>query len=190
MNLAKNTHQVTQWVNDYSDMLFAYAHQRVKDRDAAKDIVQETFLAAWRNVDNYKGEASEKNWLFVILKHKLIDHYRKQSSHATEALQSTAGNDNLHFDEAQHWRQGAYPSAWQNTPEQSLISKAFQEVLAACTAKLKAIQNTVFTMKYLDGMESEEICKVLELSSSNYWVLVHRAKLQLRACLERNWNNQ
>ena len=64
-----------KWVSDYGDMLYRYALPRVNDEDTAKDLVQETFLAAWRNYENFKGEISEKNWLYNILKNKIIDHY-------------------------------------------------------------------------------------------------------------------
>ena len=74
----KNKLQATHWVNNYSDALYKYTVVRVNDTGIAEDIVQETFLSAWRNKDNFKGEASEKNWLYKICKNKIIDHYRKK----------------------------------------------------------------------------------------------------------------
>ena len=73
MDLVKKQHDVTRWVAEFSDALFAYCLQRVKDRDQAADLLQETFLSAWRSVDDYTGEASVKTWLFTILKNKIID---------------------------------------------------------------------------------------------------------------------
>lgn len=176
----------TKWVNDYGDMLYRYALPRVNDSEVAKDLVQDTFLAAWRNHDNFKGEISEKNWLYTILKNKIIDHFRKASTRLTDSLPGMA-DDDPYFDEAQHWKQVAYPNEWNTVSDGLITKKEFYEVLRNCKNKLKQIQDTVFTMKYLDGMDSEEICKVLNLTTSNYWVLIHRAKLQLRACLEKNW---
>ena len=91
-----------------------------------------------------------------------------------------------YFDEKEHWTKSASPTKW-GAGESTIEQKEFYEVLRKCKNKLKDIQNTVFSLKYLEGMESEEICKELNISASNYWVLIHRAKLQLRACLEKNW---
>jgi len=174
-----------KWVNNYGDMLYRYALPRVNDGEVAKDLVQDTFLAAWRNYHNFKGEISEKNWLFTILKNKIIDHFRKASTRLTDSLPETAGDDS-YFDEAAHWKESASPREW-NDSDGLVTKKEFYEVLRNCKNKLKQVQDTVFTMKYLEGLDSEEICKVLNLTTSNYWVLIHRAKLQLRACLEKNW---
>lgn len=176
----------TKWVSDFSDMLYRFALPRVNDAEIAKDLVQDTFLAAWRNYENFKGEISEKNWLYAILKNKIIDHYRKASTRLTDSLTTTAGEE-AYFNENQHWTQPASPTEWAEGSGAPIEKKEFYEVLRKCKTKLKEIQNTVFTLKYLEGMESEEICKELNITASNYWVLIHRAKLQLRACLEKNW---
>ena len=175
----------TRWVKDFGDMLYRYALPRVSDSSIAKDLVQETFLAAWRNVDNYKGEASEKNWLFTILKNKIIDHYRKASSRLTDNIDTSQGENS--FDENGHWKATTMPNDWGIDYNTAIEHKEFYSVLEVCKSKLKEIQNAVFSMKYLDGVESDEICKLLNITSSNYWVLMHRAKLQLRNCLEKNW---
>lgn len=174
-----------RWVKEYSDILYRYALPRVNDADTAKDLVQETFLAAWRNLDNFKGEISEKNWLFTILKNKIIDHFRKASTRLTDSLPGVADEEN-YFDEEEHWIKNTTPQDW-NVTDAVVDKKEFYDVLTRCRNKLKEIQNTVFSLKYLEGLESEEICKALNITASNYWVLIHRAKLQLRACLEKNW---
>ena len=176
----------TRWVTDYSDMLYRYTLPRVKDGEAAKDLVQETFLAAWRNYENFKGEISEKNWLFTILKNKIIDHYRKNAHRITESLPDTGTGDGF-FDEAEHWTAASGPKEWGVDYSKGIEKKEFYAILDTCKKKLKEIHNHVFTMKYLDGLESEEICKELNITPSNYWVLIHRAKLHLRSCLEKNW---
>jgi RNA polymerase sigma-70 factor (ECF subfamily) len=96
-------------------------------------------------------------------------------------------NDQTFFDEEEHWRKGAYPQHWSVNVSNRVEAKEFQQVFRSCGKKLKEIQNAVFVMKYVDGMNSDEICKELGLTSSSYWVLLHRAKVQLRACLEKNW---
>jgi RNA polymerase sigma-70 factor (TIGR02943 family) len=176
-----------QWMNEHADVLYRYALRCLSDEALCKDMLQETFLAAWRNMDRYKGEASVKNWLFVILKSKLTDHFRKQHSKATMEAIYLEHNDHSFFDEEDHWRKGMYPKQWSVNFTNTAETKEFYKVFHGCSRKLKELQNTVFVMKYVDGLESEEICRELSLSSSNYWVLIHRAKVQLRACLEKNW---
>lgn len=127
-----------------------------------------------------------KTWLFVILKSKLIDHYRKSNNRVVVESLQEEHNDNTFFDSKDHWRRGM-PGQWSVDFSNKVEVQEFYKVFHACGKKLKEIQNNVFIMKYIDGLESEEICKVLEISSSNYWVLIHRAKVQLRACLEKNW---
>jgi RNA polymerase sigma-70 factor (ECF subfamily) len=172
MDLVKKQHDVTQWVNDYSDALFGYAVQRVGDRQGAADLVQETFLAAWRNVDGYNGEASVKTWLFTILKNKIIDHYRKA---ATRQAKFVKNDSNPFFDEADHWKDGLCPQDWGDHPETRMNTKEFYAAFDNCKGKLKEIYSAVFTMKYLEDLQSEEICKVLNITTSNYWVIIHRA---------------
>lgn len=174
-----------KWVSDYGDMLYRFALPRVNDTEIAKDLVQDTFLAAWRNYENFKGEISEKNWLYAILKNKIIDHFRKASTRLTDSMPGMA-DEEAYFDEAQHWTASAAPNEW-DAGESPIEKKEFYEVLRKCKTRLKKIQDTVFTLKYLEGLDSEEICKELNITASNYWVLIHRAKLQLRACLEKNW---
>ena len=176
-----------EWVNTHADALYRYALQRVSDEFIAKDLVQETFLAAWRNIDNFTGQASMKTWLFTILKNKVIDHYRKAAREQTVGFASDEAGDDYFFDENGHWTEKAAPVDWKIDYNQAVESKEFFSVLENCKRKLKEIQRMVFSMKYMDGLDTEEICKVLQLTASNYWVLVHRAKVQLRACLEKNW---
>lgn len=175
-----------KWVAEYGDMLYRYAVPRVNDSDLAKDLVQDTFLAAWRNAENYKGEASEKNWLFTILKNKIIDHYRKASTRLTDNLPESERGDDF-FDDNGHWVAEGAPKEWGIDYNSKIEKKEFYNILEKCKSRLKDIQNTVFSMKYLDGEDSEEICKALNITPSNYWVLLHRAKVQLRGCLEKNW---
>lgn len=176
-----------EWVAHYSDMLYRYSLKYFHDEDLAKDLVQETFLAAWRNMAVYKGEVSPKNWLFVILKNKIKDHLKKSSNRMLRGSLNKEQGDSIFFDDQDHWRSGYYPKNWQVDLSNSVETKEFYKVFTSCTGKLKEIQNSVFVMKYVEGMKSEEICKILDITSSNYWVLIHRAKLLLRACLEKNW---
>jgi RNA polymerase sigma-70 factor (TIGR02943 family) len=187
MEFTQKQNNAAAWVNDYSDILYSYVVRRVKDPHTAKDLVQETFLAAWRNADTYNGQASVKTWLFTILKNKIIDYYRKVATHKAAGFDQPDASPDHFFDSEDHWATHAYPADWATDYENPLESQEFYAILTQCKSKLKEIQKVVFSMKYLDGLESDEICQMLQLSSANYWVLVHRAKTQLRACLEKNW---
>lgn len=173
-----------QWVDNYADSLYAFAKARVSSADVAKDIVQETFLSAWKARDGYRGDASEKNWLFTICRNKITDHYRKAS---TQLEDLSVDDDNSHFEDSGHWNMTNNTGRWDAAAQ--VDSKEFYKILNACKDNLKELQKAVFVMKYLDDMDTEEICKELNISSSNYWVLMHRAKLQLRDCLGKNWFN-
>ena len=176
-----------QWVNEHADTMFRYALRCLGEESVCKDLLQESFLAAWRNLDRYRGEASVKNWLFVILKSKIADHLRKGHSKVSMDTIRDEHNDNTFFDQQDHWRKGMYPKQWSVDFNNTVETKEFYKIFQACSKKLKELQNTVFVMKYVDDLDSEEICKTLSLSSANYWVLIHRAKVQLRACIEKNW---
>jgi len=179
-----------KWVMDHSAMMYSYATQHRFDADGAKDLVQDTFLAAWRNMDNYKSETSAKNWLFIILKNKIKDHFRKSVNRMEIASIHHDHNDHTYFDEADHWANNAYPKSWEVNFSDPAETKEFYDVFRSCGGKLKQIQHAVFVMKYIDGLESEDICKHLGITASNYWVIIHRAKVQLRACLQKNWINK
>lgn len=171
-----------QWVHEHSDELYGFVLKRVRDHETARDLVQETFLAAWRNVDQYDPQKPVRAWLFAIIRHKLIDHYRKAASQSdTETVSASLP----FFDDEDHWKNGLYPQKWDTS--NTVHQKEFWKVLQGCTHKLKQMQQAIFAMKYLDGEDSETICATLQISNANYWVLMHRAKLQLRGCLEKNW---
>ena len=184
----QNSLNPDQWITQYADVLYSYTLPRVNDSALAEDIVQETFLSAWKARDSFKGEASEKSWLFTICKNKIIDYYRKKARDIVQPMSETVPNDRF-FDEAEHWTQEDKPLDWGIDYQQKIDNKEFYKVLDGCKKKLQEIQQAVFSMKYLEELDSVEICKALGITSSNYWVLIHRAKLQLRSCLEKNWIN-
>jgi RNA polymerase sigma-70 factor (TIGR02943 family) len=155
----------------------------------AEDLVQDTFLSALKALDTFRGNASEKTWLTGILKNKIIDYYKKASTRyeKKESDNSRAGtNYDYFFSEEQngHWTDEQGPSEWDN---QSLESKEFYGIFNRCLGKLPEKWALAFSRKTLDEVPTEEVCKELGISSSNFWVIIHRAKLQLRACIEKNW---
>jgi RNA polymerase sigma-70 factor (ECF subfamily) len=183
----KHITKPAQWIEQYADTLFKFAVSRVGDSETAKDLVQETFLSALKNADSFRKEISEKNWLFTILKNKIIDHYRSSAKSLVSSLDEYLEKANDYFDEEGNWQPSAMPKQWGIDYSQNIETKEFYEILEKCKKKLNELQNMVFTLKYLDEKNSNEICKELNISSSNYWVLIHRAKLQMRQCLEKNW---
>lgn len=186
--MATSLLQPDHWVENYADQLYGYTLQRINDRAQAEDIVQETFLSAWKARDTYKGEASEKSWLFTICKNKIIDYYRRKARDIVQPVPAQAPTDQF-FDNAEHWTQEDKPGEWDMAALEKTESREFYQVLEKCKKRLQQVQQAVFSMKYLEDLDAADICKALGITSSNYWVLIHRAKLQLRACLEKNWIN-
>lgn len=178
----------TQWVSAHADYLYAFARVRIADEEQAKDLVQETFLAALQRADKFEGKSSERTWLTAILKNKIVDVYRKKSTLIPSQI-TNAANDQNFFDEADggHWTAEHYPRPFGIDKTTPLETKEFNGILKACMDKLPPLWLGVFTLKHIDDESSETICAELSLTSSNFWVIIHRAKLNLRACLQKNW---
>ncbi|PWJ58792.1 RNA polymerase sigma-70 factor (ECF subfamily) [Dyadobacter jejuensis] len=178
-------HQATEWVNTHGDALYAFAVTRIKDKELSKDLVQETFIAAWKGFKQFRGEASVKSWLFSILKNKIADHFRRQKWSATEI--GDYNDQDPFFDAHEHWAKTTSPKTWEDGADTLLENQEFYKVLDYCQGKLNTIQRAVFSLKYVEEMGTDMITDELNLSQANYWVIMHRAKLQLRACMESNW---
>jgi RNA polymerase sigma-70 factor, ECF subfamily len=179
-----------RWLDEHGDALFRYAYVRLRDRGVAEDLVQETFLAALRTRGQFSGKSTERTWLIGILKHKLADHWRKRAREVPlEAPSSAQDPDDLLqrlFDESNkdHWR--VQPSTWSD-PHTALQDRQFWRVLSDCLAGLPPAQAQAFSLCEIDGLEGTEACKVLAVAPTNLWVMLHRARLRLRQCLELNW---
>lgn len=184
------TIQVNGWVKEYADYLFHFANQRVDDTELANDLVQDTFLSALENKDKFEGRSSELTWLRTILKNKIVDHYRKRSSGLNKLMvnppsyKEDAGD---FFDENGIWRDEFAPKPFHTGADDKLHSKEFYKILEFCMKKLPTLWNAVFSMKHIDEEDSSMICKTLRISNNNYWVIIHRAKLNLRDCFQNNW---
>lgn len=176
-----------QWVTNYADYLYNYALNRIADMEEARDLVQETFLAGLENMNQFENRSSEKTWLTGILKHKIIDVYRKRSSLKNIPA---AEKDQPDFFEAEtgHWNEDQVPAVFGIEQPGTVENKEFHGILLKCIQKLPPLWMSVFTMKHMDDEKSDTICSALKVSASNFWVIIHRAKLNLRACLQKNWN--
>jgi RNA polymerase sigma-70 factor (ECF subfamily) len=177
------------WVANYANQMYKYALMRVKYVEVAEDLVQETFISALKSKDNFSGSSSEKTWLFSILKFKLADYYRAQYKNTPAQVQTDEQFENEYFegDERNHFKTEHQAQTWHRDIEQSIEQQEFQTVLSGCLKKTPTKISTVFSMKYLEDLDSKEICSSLGITESNFWVLMHRAKVQLRECLEKNW---
>ena len=170
------------WVELYGDQLLKYTVVRVRHREIAEEVVQETFLAALKAQKNFSGRSSEKTWLFGILKHKIIDHYRKR-----EKEQQVNAEDPFseYFDDRGHWKKSL--EKWDANPQKALEQKEFWEVFSQCISDLPVDMEQVFQLKILDKMDSDDICETLQITSANLWVRLHRARFKMRKCLEKCW---
>jgi len=179
-----------RWVEDHGDALFGFAALRVRDRAIAQDLVQETFLAALKAREGFAGRSTERSWLFGILRNKLADHYRLQAREVSLGEDSPLAEEQGAFCSTgvgkDGWVKRFAPKPWE-TPEESLISKEFQEVLKGCLSQLPEKIAQVFLLREIDGLRTDEICKDLALSPNNLWVILHRARMGLRRCLEVHW---
>lgn len=176
-----------KWLALYGDLMYQYTLPRVKDSDAAQDLVQETFLSGLKGLAGYKGEASEKNWLFTILKNKIIDFYRKKAKEdSVVQMPDLKLIDDEWFNIEGAWAEKKMPRDWQAN-DTVVERKEIQKIINWCKDHLKELQQHVFTLKYMEDLDSVAICKVLNISASNYWVLIHRARLQMRDCVEKYW---
>lgn len=183
-----NLNPVT-WLEEYGDGLYSYAYGKVRDKALAEDLVQDTLLSAIKNLVGFEGRSSVKTWLFTILKNKITDNYRKSSSVARSEKAHSASNNimdlpEISFNSFGIWNK--YVPNWANDPEAILESKVFSEVLSNCVEKLPK-RSQIAINKNANDLPADQICKELEISTSNLWVLLHRARLHLRECLEKNW---
>jgi RNA polymerase sigma-70 factor (ECF subfamily) len=174
------------WVDQYGDYLFRYALFRSRDPQVAEDLVQETFLAALQSRDRFAGKSSEKTWLVSILKHKIMDHFRQSSREAAmDSPDQTAEVTEDAFDHRGNWKSYVTgPKEWSDDPSRILERKEFWDALTRCLAELPPRLARAFALRDIDDLNSGEICKVLNISTTNLWVMLHRARSHLRRCFE------
>jgi RNA polymerase sigma-70 factor (TIGR02943 family) len=180
-------HQIdpNKWIDLYSDYLFNYTISRVSDREVAQDLVQDTFLAGLKSMKNFKGEASERTWLISILKRKIIDYYRKINSNKGQAevrMNYNSGDEN-----EGDWLEERVGDPFDKTAQDTLENEELGNAIYNCLEKLPKKQAEVFKMKTILGHDTEAICNELNITPSNLWVIIHRARTALAECLKENW---
>ncbi len=178
---------VQDWVDLFGDDLFSYASKFISQTDIVENLIQETFLAGIKNRSSFQGKSSEKTWLIGILKNKITDHLRAKYKEvpASQLIDDDKSIDGFFDSQSGHLKQE--PKEWQLSPNVLMENKEFWGSFNDCLEKLPEKTAQAFSLREIESIEPEEICKVLGISTTNYWVLMHRARIQLRQCLETNW---
>lgn len=170
--------------------LMRYARLQLRNEAWAEDAVSETLLAALEKPEAFQGRAQPKTWLIGILKHKLVDQVRRHARECSltpeDDADGAAFEDHL-FSETGHFRDA--PADW-GDPQAACKQSQFIKVLDACVEKLPNQLGRVFLMREWLELETDEICKELAITPTNLWVMLHRARLRLRECLQLNWFGQ
>ncbi len=170
----------TKWVDSYGDALFAFAVTRLRDRNLAEEAVQEAFLSALKSIDQFRQTGSEGAWLMGILKRKVIDLVRSQAKQP-----ATLADDpvvSALFDKRGNWSKSAKASGAMRLD--AMEREEFKVVFQDCLEKLPPTQAATFWLREVQQESADEVCKALDISSSNLWVLMHRARLALAECMK------
>jgi len=178
----KSKLNISELVDKYTDDLYRYSLYKLSDKEKAKDIVQDTFLAAFEKANSFKGDSNPKTWLFSILNFKIIDVYRAKSKQNQKIDEDFSD----FFDKHGSWIKEKMPSVWSDDTH-LLDNIDFIEVMRMCLDALPDNWNLCMKLKYISGKKGTEICKEMNISETNFWQITRRAKLQLRECIEQNW---
>lgn len=185
--------EIKEWVIQYTDDLYRWAFSKTSSKEVAEDLVQDTYLSALESLEKFRGDSSPKTWLFTILNHKIIDYYRKKIPTGTNTLAPDPKEDKCSavvedsFDQWGQWRKESRPQSWTGKEGNLMDNVDFAKTLQECIDKLPDSWQASIKLKYLNNKKGPDICKDLGISSSNFWQILYRARMQLRACLELNW---
>ena len=174
------------WLEEHGDFLLRYAYSRIRNQAVAEDLVQETLLAALRARDSLDHASNLRRWLLGILKHKIVDYFRKSSR---EVCVEDFGDWEIHNSLA--FKSFGLPphrtSSSGFNPRKAFEKKEFWEVFSKCISHLKGPIQRAFVLREMENVETIDCCKILNISANNLWVMLHRARTQVRSCLEKNW---
>src|ERR1700756_3732801 len=174
-----------RWVEEHGDCLYRYAHLRVRRPEIAEDLVQETFFAAVRTSGNFRGKSSERSWLCGILKNKICDYFRKLGRETCFTdLEFFSDEHSNRFDGAHYWIHERGPADWKPEGEQAMKRAEFWQAMQTCLDRLPPRVAQVFMMREMDDVPSKEVCEILNISETNLWIMLHRARMSLRQDLE------
>ncbi|MGP1684507.1 MAG: RNA polymerase factor sigma-70, partial [Giesbergeria sp.] len=173
--------------------MLKFAALQLGDSPLAEDAVQEALMGALKNASAFRGRAALKTWVFAILKNKIADALRrkKRLGEASALMQDRDEQENLDelFNARGFWEPDNRPAAWGN-PQEALHQNQFWKVFEICLEALPGQQARVFMMREYIELDSNEICAAVGISTSNLNVIMHRARLRLRECLENSWHTR
>ncbi len=180
------------WVELYSDKLYAWALHKCGKQEIAEDLIQDLFLIAYQSFEKFEEKSEPLTWLYGILNNRIADYFRKQVRDpvvSQSSLNPDSSGDLLDtlFDESGAWRVRERPSPWADDDSHLLDNEEFKGVLQSCLEGLPEHWLATIRLKYLEGKKGEVICQELGIAPTNFWQILHRAKLQLRKCLELHW---
>lgn len=177
------------FLEDLRRQMLKFAVLQLDNEAQAEDAVQEALMGALKNVTSFERKAALKTWVFAILKHKITDLLRYRQRWVDVEKQSDSADDEALpsvFDTRGFWHQEDRPNRWAQ-PVEAIDDTYFWRVFEACLDDLPPAQGRVFMMREFIELDSEEICQSVDISTSNLHVLLHRARLRLRRCLEKHW---
>jgi len=177
----------SEWLETYGDYLYSYALSRVSSNDQAQDLVQETLLAAFRTHENFAGKSTVKTWLTSILRSKIVDYFRSRGQRLEVSWEGLSSPFEKEGTMKGHWIDSKAPDTWNVDAIAEIESGEFMSILAMCLDLLPENWRSAVSLKLLEELNTDHICKELGISPSNLWVIIHRAKVKLRDCLGKNW---
>jgi RNA polymerase sigma-70 factor (ECF subfamily) len=184
------------WVSQFGSFLYSYAIFRVREKQIAEDLVQETLLSALESYKNFKHNSSLKTWLTAILRNKIFDYYKESNRTLSISSIELEEEENSFIDNyfqnnqdnyPYHWKMNTAPSQWSQSPIEVIEQEEFQLIFQKCLNNVPQKHANIFVLREIDGLSSKEICKDLDITESNIWVILHRVRTSLRNCLEHNW---
>ncbi|MCG3168192.1 MAG: hypothetical protein POELPBGB_03992 [Bacteroidia bacterium] len=169
--------------------MLRFARLQLRDDYVAEEAVQDAFVSALDNLHKFDHRAQLKTWVFAILRNKVIDIIKSRVRTASrELVVIDELPDDEHFDEHGGWLEETRPSDW-GDPERSFENTEFWQVFQFCLNRLPENTGRVFLMREILDFDTKEICQELAISMSNCWVVLHRARMALQACLGERWFN-
>ncbi|GAC1310150.1 MAG: sigma-70 family RNA polymerase sigma factor [Mucilaginibacter sp.] len=189
---ANSSEVLESWVRLYTNTIYSWAFHKTSNKESAEDLVQDTFLTAYQQLEKFRGDCNPKTWLLAILNNKITEYYRKKyrnpsQLHDQEGLLTGSPIFMMMFDEDDRWKKKEKPFEWKYDENHLLDDKEFNVVLTSCLDKLPEHWQAAVHLKYIEQKKGELICQELDIAPTNFWQILHRAKLQLRKCLEINW---
>jgi RNA polymerase sigma-70 factor (TIGR02943 family) len=180
---------IEDWVNLYGDALYNWAISKTKNKELSEDLIQDTFIAALKSFESFENKSSPKTWLISILNNKIIDFYRKEKTKSFLVSEKNGVTiSDLMYDQNDFWVDNEIIPFWEQEKE-LLRNEKFETELMKCCNELPEKWNLALTYKYFSDKKAVDICKELNITSTNYWQIIHRSKLVLKKCIEAKWNN-